>query len=366
MEKERRLKQVNNLFTYLKWRGDLKIEECPFNAVDALILCEIAYIKFENMVPKLKLHETISLEEAAKRYQHYKGKNILYYAEKEELFEAAAKTVRFASIGICNYVNTIDLEKQEQFSALHYMISAKFHMIAFRGTDQSIVGWRENFNMSYMMPVPAQTSAVDYVNKTAKGRFHKFWIAGHSKGGNLAIYSAMFCNRNIQKKIVQVNSFDGPGFNRKVVNDEPYIRIKNRIFAYVPESSIVGMLMEHEEDYKVVKSSEFAMKQHEGLSWEVSGNHFVFVDEVDGLSSGLNTALKLWMKEISPEERKEFVDTIFRIFEENNINTLEDITAWDARTAASLLKAVAKVPQKQRALVLKLIKLLVEESKKNK
>lgn len=353
---------MDNLLTYLKWRGDLKIKDNPFNEVDALILCEMVYIRFGNIVPKVGEDGEITIAEAAKRYHVSEEKNVLYYAEKEELFLELASTPRFAEMTLCNYTSTTDIKQQQQFAAMHVNVTPNLTFIAFRGTDATIVGWRENFNMSYMMPVPAQQSAVDYVNQTAKGLFRRFWLGGHSKGGNLAIYSGMFCNPKIQKKIVKVNSFDGPGFNRKVVNDESYLAIKDRISAFVPVSSIVGMLMEHEEDYKVVESSGFSIKQHEGLTWKICGTEFELAEEIDKFSRHLNVTLKQWLAKIGPEERREFVNTVFNVLEQAGIENIADLSDIDVKKAGVLIKTATKVPQEQRELVGKLVKMLIEES----
>jgi hypothetical protein len=191
-----------NLFAYLKWRGDLSIKEFPLNEIDALILSELSYIRFEGVVPEVGSEEVITIEEANRRYER-KNLRMLYYSEKEKLLEWLANCPRYKDMTLCNYISTLDYEKQQQFSALHVNLSPYQTYIAFRGTDSSIVGWREDFNMSYMMPVPAQQSAVDYVNRTAKGMFRKYYLGGHSKGGNLAIYSGVFCDTHIQKKLIK-------------------------------------------------------------------------------------------------------------------------------------------------------------------
>ena len=358
------MQHKDNFLTYLKWRGDLLVKDHPFNEVDALILTELAYIHFEGIVPKLEEESVISIREAAKRYQKSTVREMLYYRDKENLFEELAMSQRFGDMTLCNYVSTLDVEAQQQFAAIHVNITPNLTFIAFRGTDSTVTGWREDFNMSYMMPVPAQQSAVDYVNKTAKGLFKKYWIGGHSKGGNLAIYAGVFCNPKIQKKIVKINSFDGPGFNRKMVDDASYRLIEDKISAYVPESSLVGMLMEHEEDYKVVQSSEFGLLQHEGFSWMVDRDAFVLANEVGEFSKSFSITLKNWLAGMSTEQRKGVVDAFFDVFVQADIQDFTEVADMDVKTAGALIKAVAKVPQEHREHMGKLIKLLIEESTK--
>lgn len=353
----------DNFLTYLKFRGDLDIKKYPFNEVDALILSEMSYIRFDGIVPSMEEDGEITIAEAAKKYVKVTGKDVAFYKSYEELLDAMASSPRFANMTLCNYISTTDLKERQQFGALHVNISPFLTFIAFRGTDETIVGWREDCDMTYMMPVPAQLSAVNYVNQTAKGFLKKYWIGGHSKGGNLAVYSSVFCEPDIQKKIVRVNSFDGPGFNRKVVGEEAYIRIKDRISAFVPESSVVGMLMEHEEEYKVVKSNEVAFMQHSGFSWEIDCTKFVTMESTDEFSNNINAIIKSWLAKIEPEERKIFVDAVFDVFEAGGITEVYDFNDIDVHKAKDLIKAAASLPPEYREVVGKLIKLLIEETR---
>ena len=352
----------NNFLTYLQWRGDLSIKEHPFNEVDALILSELVYLHFENIVPGVEEDGCITIREAKARYKKSQQREMFYYKSKENLFDVLAVSPRFADMTLCNYVSTLDVKQQEQFAAMHVNVSPNLTFIAFRGTDSTVTGWREDLNMSYMMPVPAQQSAVDYVNRTAKGLFKKYSIGGHSKGGNLAVYSATFCNPKLQKKIVSVYNFDGPGFNRTMITEEAYKAIDDRIHTFIPEQSIVGMLMEHEEDYKVVESPEFSILQHEGFSWVINRDEFALVDDVDRFSKSFSVTLKAWLAHLTPTERKEVVDAFFDVFENAGINDFMEIADMDVMKAGLLLKEVAKVPHQLRDKVMKLIKLLIEEN----
>ena len=352
----------DNFLTYLKWRGDLPVKEFPFNEVDALILSELVYIHFEGIVPGPGAEKGITIREANARYEKSQVREMLYYKDKENLFDALAFSPRFADMTLCNYVSTYDEQAQEQFAAMHVNVTPGFTFIAFRGTDSTVVGWREDLNMSFMMPVPAQKSAVEYVEQTAKGLFKKYCFGGHSKGGNLAVYSGVFCNPKLQKKITQIYNFDGPGFNRKMINDEAYKRVEDRISTFVPEQSVVGLLMEHEEDYKVVESTEFAILQHEGFSWVIDRDAFVLVDEVNKYSKTLSLTLKAWLAEMNSAERKAVVDAFFDVFVNAGIDDFMEIVDMDVKMAGRLIKEVAKVPQEQRDKVMKLIKLLIEEN----
>ena len=228
------MEHKDNLFTYLKWRGDLSIQQDPLNEVDGLMFSQLSYLRLDKIVPGVGEEGNITIREANRRYVKTNQK-MMYYAEKESLFDAMAQSERYGNMTLCNYISTTDTKTQQQFAAMHVNIAPGQTFIVFRGTDSTVVGWKEDCNMSYMMPVPAQQSAVDYVEQTVKGLFKKYYLGGHSKGGNLAIYSAVFSNPKFQRKIAGVYSYDGPGFNRTMVNDAAYIAIKDRIHAFVPE-----------------------------------------------------------------------------------------------------------------------------------
>lgn len=361
------MKHFDNIRTYIKFRGDLDIKHHPFNEVDALILTQLSYIRFENIVPTIGDINTITIKDAAHRYQKSTENNVIFYEEAEEIFAMMSTAPRYSNMTLCNFVNQIDLIEHKQFSALHVNIAPKQTFITFRGTDQTIVGWREDCNMSYMMPVPSQKSAVEYVNQTVKNTlFHKYYLGGHSKGGNLAIYSAIYCDVKIQKKLVGIYSFDGPGFNRTVVNDPSYLRIKDRISAFVPVASVVGLLMEHEEAYTIVKSSENSFLQHDAFSWIINGTIFDVAETLDEFSTKTSMIIKTWLENTELEERKLLVDTIFDIFEQAGIIEINNFTEIDLKKAGALLKAASSIQHSQREVVIKLMKLLIEESIRRK
>lgn len=357
-------KKIDDIYTYLKFRGDLDLKNYPLNEVDALIFSELSYIQFENIVPTAEEKGSITLAEASKRYIPKEGKASIFYARYEKLLEKMAECPRYAELQLSNYVSVMDLEEKQQFSALHIQINPFLTFIAFRGTDETIVGWREDFDMSYKMPVPAQISAVDYVNQTTKGLFQKYIFGGHSKGGNLAIYSSVFCDSGIQNNIKAIYNFDGPGFHKKIVDNESYLKIKERIHTFVPEASVVGMLMEHEEEYKVVKSYESTFMQHEGLSWSVNGTKFETVESVDEFSNSISVTLKGWLEKADYEDRKVMVNALFDILEIGGIHSVLDYKDISVHNTTAMIKAAANLPKEQREIVGNLIKMWIAESKK--
>lgn len=357
-------KKTDDIYTYLKFRGDLDLKNYPLNEVDALIFSELSYIQFENIVPTVEEKGKITLAEAAKRYSPQEGKKSIFYARYEKLLEKMAECPRYADLQLSNYVSVMDWEEKQQFSALHIHINPFLTFIAFRGTDETLVGWREDFDMSYKMPVPAQNSAADYVNRTTKGLFQKYILGGHSKGGNLAIYSGVFCDPGIQNNIKAIYNFDGPGFHEKIADNESYIKVKDRIHTFVPEASVVGMLMEHEEEYKVVRSYETTFMQHEGLSWLVNGTSFEIVDDVDEFSNSISVTLKSWLTKADYEDRKVMLNALFDVLEIGGIRDVLDFKNISVQNATAMFKAASNLPKGQREIIGNLIKMWMTESRK--
>lgn len=363
-------KYQDNIMNYLKWRGDLTLDQSPFNEVDALILAEMSYVSFDSIVPEAGEKSCITIARAAELFRE---RNSMEQLEADVSFIRMAPFVlfqmakcrRFADMTLSQYARNTDYDKVEQFAALHINIGKGITYIAFRGTDDELIGWKENFNMSFMMPVPSQEAAVDYLNKTATGLFKKYWLGGHSKGGNLAIYSGVFCNQSVQKKIQRICSFDGPGFNRRMIDDPEYKAMEEKITSYVPQSSIIGMLMEHQEEYYVVKSGESGIMQHDALSWRVSHNRFVLAEERDKSSHFVDDTLSAWLTKISPGQREQFVDALFSVLEQSGIKNMSDLTNINPKKIAVLLKTMTSMPAQSREIMNRIMKLLLEEGNRN-
>ncbi|MDD4124864.1 MAG: DUF2974 domain-containing protein [Eubacteriales bacterium] len=355
-----------NLFDYLDWRGDLKLGRSPFCGVDALVLAELSYLDYSDMVPSPKAGGSISIEEASRLYfQKHPEKDAkigaIVPARIVDLLRQAAGCPRYAALELSSFVNVIDTKAEEQFSAICVHTDEKTIYVAFRGTDDTIVGWRENFNMFFKAPVPAQLHAAEYLENVGRSFPGKLIVGGHSKGGNLAIWAAAHCSPDITARITVVYNFDGPGFSVDFKNTDGYNTVKGRIRTIVPECSVVGMFLDHEERYMVVKSARKGIMQHDALSWVVLGTRF---DYADGLSSEikrLNDVLASWINNMDNAHREKFTECFFGLLLSTNAATLTDLVS----DKKSLLKAVTSADVETRRALLGAFKLLLGESKKS-
>ncbi len=317
-----------NIIDYVLWRGDLTLEQAEWNEVDSLILAELSYMNFSGIAES---EEGITLREAAQKYfqsgrQTKKNTGDLYKENYFLMLQRMAESNRFCDMKLMCYVQKFDTEIDMQFSAVTVEIDRKQLYIAFRGTDDTLLGWKEDFMMGVQPVVPSQQEALVYIKRIAEAfPGYRIITGGHSKGGNLAVYAALHAGKRLQKRILAVYNHDGPGFLKSVVETPEYQNIAERIHTTVPELSIVGMLLEHDENYSVVKSTEKGFMQHDGFSWEVCGPAFVHLDEVNRESRIADRAIRKVFEELSIEQRSQLTNALFDALGAKNSRTLTDM-----------------------------------------
>lgn len=357
-----------NIMDYLKWRGDLTFEADAFNEVDNLILAQLVYVDFADIVPGPQENGQISLKEASKRFwERHDRKEVLSHVSMTKsapfLMEKMAKTKRFQTAKLSGYINDISDEEQSQFSVVCIRLSDESLYVAFSGTDDTIIGWRENFNMGFLDTTPGQLKAVDYLNAAVRESDQTVRVGGHSKGGNLAVYSSVKCDKSVQQKIVNVYNNDGPGFSRDLIESEAYQSMLPKISTILPESSIVGMLLVHHGDYEVVKSENSGAQQHDVMSWNVMGKSPVYVEQVALKSVMLDETLKNWLYQLSNEERQQLVDAAFTMLKEANIRTVDDFYNSKWKVLQELIRAQSRLPEETQKLFLRAVRLLWKSGK---
>ena len=309
------------------------------------------------------LRHSVTLREAAARYlanpaAHADRLGVLIPNEVSTLLEAAAASVRFGNMRLLRFENTIDETLQTQFAALCIVVGDGSFYVSFRGTDDTLVGWKENFNMGFMDRVPAQLLATRYTEAAARAIRGKIRIGGHSKGGNLSLYAASHLPRRLQKRVIAVYNNDGPGFGKSITETEGFAAIAPRVLTVVPQSSVVGLLLEHGKVDKIVKSTGDGVWQHDPYTWEVLGDHFVLADALTPESLRLEKTLKAWVADMTVEQRRDMVEAVYRVFTANNAKTLTDI----ASDKLDFLLSLGKMDAKTRDIIFSTGKLLLKES----
>ena len=333
-----------NLMDYLDWRGDLTLEISPFNEVDALILAELSFVDFDGIVPPPELGRGLPLNEAAEAFfARHGGKDVpmgvLVPDTISKMLRKLMTSPRFRNMTLNGYTALLDDSIEQQFAALTIDLGNGSIYISFRGTDDTIVGWKEDLNMGFLEEIPSQKQAVEYVARVARQYSDKtIRIGGHSKGGNLAVYSAAKSSGEIQERIVAVHNNDGPGFRTSLLGLPEHRRVADKITTILPESSVVGMLLEHEERYEVVRSTQSGLWQHDGFSWQVRGEKFEHLPDLTEGGKLVDETIRTFILSLSPEQRVAFTDALFDILTCTDAGTLTDLKEGGLKTAAAMLK----------------------------
>jgi len=344
------------MFEYLKWRGDIDFNSSPFNPVDNIILSQLSYLTFENIVPSPEEKEGISIAMALKIYDEKINskeglKSTSFFKEDPDLIRALGASRRFGDCHLFGFINNTDIVREIQFSALCIHTGDDSCFIAFRGTDSSLIGWKEDFNMCFRDVIPSQLEAVYYIEKMAPHITGNLRVGGHSKGGNLAIYAASNCGKNIQKRITAVYANDSPGFNEKFLKHPGYKAVKDRIHTFVPQSSVIGMLLNHAGDHTVIKSSENGIMQHNLYSWEVTYNNMVLSENLTESSRFISKTLRQWLDSVDNEKRQEFIEAFYHILTAAEVNSLAELEKTWFTAVGKVLKSLNKVSESKRKII---------------
>lgn len=319
-----RNEDLGNVIDYLREFGDKSFSEYHFCEADVLLLAQLSYLKFDGAIPAIgERKPAVTLRQIDERMNPEKVFEDKWYEKpNRELWSALLSSRRYETMK-CNYYRSrTEEEKETQFAAVTFFPEGCEPVVAFRGTDSSIVGWKEDFNMAVMNVVPAQEMGAVYLNQVGCNIPGSFIVCGHSKGGNLAVYSSVWVDAGVQRKITDVYSLDGPGFLPGVISGPSYESIRRRVHRILPYSSLVGMLLQSQEDYEVVKSSGFGLSQHDCYTWQIENGQLIKLPDIQQSQKHRNEALNQWIFSLTNEERELFVETLFDMVGETGAVTL--------------------------------------------
>jgi hypothetical protein len=358
-----------NIIDYLDWRGDLSFASDSFNEVDNLILSNLSYLKLDGSVPHEINDSKITLLDLANKFMASKqppSEYVNYYFPEKiaELLIRAAKTARFQNINLFGYVNRVDHQISNQFSAVIFSIACDEYFIAFRGTDNTIAGWKENLRMSFIDEVLAQKQAASYVNCIISNLKGRFYLGGHSKGGNLAVYAATHIKSEIRDKVLNIYNNDGPGFHKSIIESEGYQSVADKVNTIIPKSSVVGMLLEHGENFKVIDSSGYGILQHDAFLWEVKGPNFVYNGELSKNCRDFDNTIRLWLDNLSIEQREHFIDALFEIIQVTGAQTFNELSKEKLKVIDGMINKYRSMDSETQLLLKKTIVTLLNEGQK--
>lgn len=347
---------MSNLFDYLAWRGDLTFGNAPLSPVDALAFSVLAYIRLEDTVSADPSAEPVRLSDAAKRYFSNPVTGDTARSGNDRFFETMAASARFGPLRLFGAQKELDREDGIQFAAISILLPGQNIFVSFEGTDDTLVGWEEDLRMSYECPVPAQLRAVEYLRTVAAAHpLRRIYVGGHSKGGNLAMYAAVHSGPAVRYRIRAVYNNDGPGFCDDTLSSAEYAELRDRIHTYLPQSSIVGVLLEHDTNYKIVQSSAKGLLQHDPLSWEILGADFVYAAARTAFGEQTEAIIDRFVNEWSPARKRQFGEALFTVLESTNQETLSGIANNKMQSLRNVLRSFGNLEPEVREVLIEAV-----------
>lgn len=343
-----------NILNYIQTQTD-DFTRTAFNEVDSVIFAQFTYLYFDKFISSFeqdKMWVPISQMYKAEEFEHMTA-DTLYPSDNKNLLIALCASPRFRDVQMNYYDNKFDVAAQEQFCAMSFKLPSGEVVVGFRGTDSTVIGWKEDFNMLFLSPVPSQISAVNYLEKVADKTKANIYIVGHSKGGNLAVYSALFAKKQVRDKIIRVYDLDGPGFQSQVWDEHEVDsdEIEQKITKVMPEGSFIGIVLSSPIKEKAIKSSAFGMLQHETFTWQISDNEFIASESVTSHVKYIEKTLDDMLVELDIEQRKLVVDTVFKVIDKTSAERLNDIVPIIIKEKDTILEAINEIDEQTAKFV---------------
>ena len=344
-----------NINDYLLWRGDIPInKEFKFNEIDSIILARFSYLIFD----KIKMNKKETIESISKKMKNFENDEFRYNGDKE-LITYLGASKRFKHMIVTDYVQTNDKQIEQQFGAITIHISEKEIYLSYIGTDSTIYGWKEDFNMAFMENVPCQKEGKKYIEKISqKYPNKKIRIGGHSKGGNVAIYSAITSSKELKDKIIKVYNYDGPGFNKNIINKYSNDKIISKIETYIPQDSIIGRLLNHKEKMTIAFSLEKGIFQHDIYSWQVLKDDLIHSEKNTDISEDIDKTMTEWIELTTNEQRKIVIDAIFELFYSTDSETFGEMSKNISTNLPKVLKKYGEIAKEDKEMIKQMIKII--------
>lgn len=345
-----------NFIDYLQ-KKTISFNKDPLNEVDSLILSYLSYLHFTHILGKVKIKD-LDLKNNLHSIVKGSKKNI-------PLLKALVENPRYQDIEIVFPKEDTNKELEKQFAAVTFLLPTNEMYISFRGTDSTLIGWEEDFNMAFMLPVPSQKEALNYTKKVTKLIPRNFYLGGHSKGGNLAVYAGSYIDSTLTKRLIKVYSYDGPGFIKEFLTGSNYQNIKEKIEKFVPSSSIIGMLLFANEHYTIIKSNEKGILEHDPFSWLVDNNYFIILKKLNDGTAFTNKVINDFISSLSKKERKIFIDSLFTVLKSTNLTTLDELSKNFVLKLPNIINAIYNLDSVNKKYLFKTIKALIISYLKN-
>ena len=342
--------QYYDLFNYVERVGNCNFDQVNFNIIDALIFATLSYYYFDFM--KDKENSVLTLDEVVHIYQMYP--DLMYEADikslRNDFLSHLIKYPRYKNLEISNFVHKISIKSEQQFCALSIKLNQDTVFISYGGTDASLIGFKEDFNMSFLKVIPSQTSAKEYIKNPYFKKFKNIYIGGHSKGGNLSLYAGLTCENTLYRRIKTIFNFDGPGLSH-IENNTRYKNMEKKVISIVPNMSMVGMIFTDYNDTYVIESYNTGLMQHDSFSWKIDDkNHFIFASHLSRRSKCLNKSLQKYFANLTNKERKAYIDIWWLIVKETDAKDVFEFRDNLIGNFYKMIKIYTKLTKDEKAM----------------
>lgn len=343
-----------HLIDYLEKVENLTFDQEPLNILDKVCINEIGYLTYEKWLTASDLKKPINLHDFAEGKELNPDYSFMVTKERVELAEAMVRSRRFASLSLSNYRSVLDKEVEKQFAAMIFSLpELDYHQLVFRGTDDSVIGWKEDFQLTYSREIPAHRSAMTFLEDHLPNLSGRTTVSGHSKGGNLALYSAVQSSTALREKIAELLLLDSPGLMKSLLEKPSYQELKAKMIVIRPQDSVVGVMLYWDRPAQLVAAGGIGFAQHNALTWEVDlvANDFAYEDQPTELSQRLEETFQEWIETLPNQELKQVCDLVFDTILDSGIESLDDIGIQALPQIGQMLQEFGNLSDKQKKVL---------------
>ena len=345
---------MSNLIDYLEKVKDMPFDQEPLNILDKVCINEIGYLTYEKCLTASDLQKTINLHDYAESKELNPEYTFMVTKERVDLAEAMVRSKRFAGLNLSDYCSVLDKEVEKQFAAMIFSLpELDYQQLVFRGTDDSVIGWKEDFQLTYSREIPAHRSAIAFLSEHLPNLSGHVTVSGHSKGGNLALYSAVQSSTALREQIAELLLLDSPGLMKSLLVKPSYQELKPKMTLIRPQDSVVGVMLYWDKVAKLVAADGIGIAQHNVLLWQVDleGSDFVYVDQPTDLSQRLKETFQEWIETLPNQQLKLVCDLFFDTILDSGIESLDDIGVKTLPKLGQLLQEFGNLTDQQKKIL---------------
>lgn len=343
-----------NLIDYLEKVKELTFDQEPLNILDKVCINEIGYLTYEKWLTASDLQKTINLHDYAEGKDLNPDYSFMVTKKRVELAEAMVRSRRFAGLNLSDYRSVLDKEVEKQFAAMIFSLpELDYHQLVFRGTDDSVIGWKEDFQLTYSREIPAHRSDIAFLSEHLPNLSGHITVSGHSKGGNLALYSAVQSSTALREQIAELLLLDSPGLMKPLLENPAYQELKAKMTVIRPQDSVVGVMLYWEQAAQLVASEGIGIAQHNALLWQVDPENrdFIYVDQPTEMSQRLEGTFQEWIEALPNQQLKQVCDLFFDTILDSGIESLDDLGIKTLPKLGQLLQEFSNLTDQQKKVL---------------